>query len=178
MGVDIGYLLSVLIVKATLPLKWSDFGLRKPAVKIWVVIGFVLAGLVLPIITGYVWAYLSGLSYDIQIFVDAVKSLKLLWVILFMMVVVIISPIIEEIFFRGMIFSTLTEVSGIKIGLILQAILWAVIDSDISALPIRFVSGLVLAYVYYRSKSLLPSIVIHSLLNIVTFGATMMPSVG
>jgi membrane protease YdiL (CAAX protease family) len=85
-------------------------------------------------------------------------------------VMVIILPIIEEIFFRGVIFSALTEVSGIKIGLILQAILWAVIYFDISALPIRFVSGLVLAYVYYRSKSLLPSIVIHSLLNILIIG--------
>ena len=163
----IGLLLNIIIIKVITPLRWSDFGLRKPEVRIWVIIGLVFASIIVIFITSYFWIYLTGLSSsDAQHVSEYLKSLALSWSIFYLTRIVIISPIIEEVFFRGVIFSTLREVMGIKIGLVLQAVLFAFIHGEINAVFPIFVSGLVLAYVYYRTRSILPSIIIHSFQNI------------
>ena len=170
----IGFLLSVIIIKVISPLNWSDFGLRKPEVRIWVIIGLVFASIIVILITGYIWVYLTGLSYyHTQLISEYLKPLDFSWLIIYLIYIVIISPIIEEIFFRGVIFSTLREVMGIRIGLVLQAVLFAVIHGEINVLFPQFVSGLVLAYVYYRTRSIFPSIIIHSLQNTYVVGISL-----
>ncbi len=170
LSAPIGLLLSVIIIKVISPLKWSDFGLRKPEVRIWVIIGLVFASIIVTLITGYLWVYLTGVSYShTQLISEYLKPLDFSWLILCLIYIVAVTPIIEEIFFRGVIFPTLREVMGIKIGLVLQAVIFAIIHGEINAWFPIFVSGLVLAYVYYRTRSILPSIIIHSFQNIYVF---------
>lgn len=168
-------LLCVIITKATSPLKWADLGLRKYEVRTWVIIKLVFVSIIIIILINQICVYLKGSPFkDTELFIESIKSIRSIWQIFYIIWLIILTPFIEELFFRGLIFGTLKEISGYKSALVLQAILFTVIHNETAIadmLPL-FVSGLALGYVYHRSESLFPSIIIHSILIIcaVTMG--------
>jgi len=83
----------------------------------------------------------------------------------FMLVGVVFAPIIEEIFFRGFLFQGFRQQYGwIRAGLLSSAI-FAVGHLDLVALIPTFILGCLLAYMYHRSNSVWPGIILHFLVN-------------
>lgn len=79
--------------------------------------------------------------------------------------IVILAPIAEEVFFRGVVFNALLRERGPRTAYLGSAALFAVIHlSIVSLLPI-FLLGLALAWVYDRTGSLLAPIVMHAVVN-------------
>jgi membrane protease YdiL (CAAX protease family) len=79
--------------------------------------------------------------------------------------VVILAPIAEEIFFRGVVFNAWLREGGRAYAYVGSAALFAVIHlSLVSLVPIFFL-GLALAWVYERSGSLLAPIAMHATVN-------------
>jgi membrane protease YdiL (CAAX protease family) len=79
--------------------------------------------------------------------------------------VVIIAPIAEEAFFRGVVFNAWLREAGRRWAFFGSAALFAAIHlSLLSLLPI-FVLGLGLAWIYDRTKSLLAPIAMHATVN-------------
>ena len=77
----------------------------------------------------------------------------------------IIGPIIEEIFFRGFIYPAIKKKTGVFFSIVITATFFAILHQNPFAfLPIFFL-GTVLAYLYEKSSSLIPSITIHILHN-------------
>lgn len=86
-------------------------------------------------------------------------------VILILLAVVV--PIGEEVFFRGLVYGGLRVRWGAAIGALASAAFFAAVHTQlVHALPI-FALGLVLAVAYERSGSLLPGMVAHGLNNVV-----------
>ena len=84
--------------------------------------------------------------------------------------VVIIAPITEELFFRGFIYSIIRKYNGITKALIVSTALFALAHFDIHFRFIPLVlSSIFLAYLYEKSKSLIPPIIVHAVFNFIVF---------
>jgi uncharacterized protein len=77
----------------------------------------------------------------------------------------IIAPFLEEILFRGIILrGFLSHYSPIK-SILLSALLFALIHLNLYQIPVAFIMGCFLGWLYFYSRSLWPSIFAHALYN-------------
>lgn len=107
--------------------------------------------------------YLIGItpgSENTAVFVEIAKAAPIMIV-----VIAIIGPILEELVFRRVIFGSLVQVQGFWISAIISAIIFAAIHFDFTHILLYTVCGLIFAFLYYRTKRLLTSIISHILLN-------------
>ncbi len=82
-------------------------------------------------------------------------------------VVTVIAPLSEEVFFRGFIYSAFKKSWGVNAGLFLSSFLFAVVHLEIySFIPIMII-GWLLAYLFEKTKSLLPAIFLHGVYNLI-----------
>jgi membrane protease YdiL (CAAX protease family) len=86
----------------------------------------------------------------------------------FFIVGAIFAPLVEEIFFRGFLFQGFRAKYGWVIGIILSAAIFAIAHLDLAVLIPTFVLGCVLAYLYHRSNSIWPGVILHFLVNTVS----------
>jgi membrane protease YdiL (CAAX protease family) len=85
----------------------------------------------------------------------------------------VVTPISEEILFRGFIYGYLRKKVGIAIGLLIQAFVFGIVHaitphgiSDILILVVNgVIMGLILGLLYEKTSSLLSSLVCHSVFN-------------
>jgi membrane protease YdiL (CAAX protease family) len=86
--------------------------------------------------------------------------------ILLLVVVSIIAPICEEIFFRGFLFQGFKKRWGVPAGIIISSALFSAAHLDLyNFLPLLAI-GWVLAYLFHKTKSLLPVIFLHAIYNL------------
>lgn len=89
----------------------------------------------------------------------------------FLVFTVAIAPINEEIFFRGFLVSKLGRMFGIAFGIVLSALIFAVLHLSylsVSEFVAALFFGLIAGYAFAKTKSLYPSIAGHILVNLVT----------
>lgn len=79
--------------------------------------------------------------------------------------IAIIGPILEEIVFRRVIFGSLLQAQGFWVATLVSAVVFAAVHIDFTHILLYTVCGLIFAYLYYKTKRLLTSIVAHILLN-------------
>jgi membrane protease YdiL (CAAX protease family) len=80
-----------------------------------------------------------------------------------------LAPIAEEVFFRGFLFAGLRKLTGVWVAALLSSLLFAVVHAQ-SGLIIPFtIVGLMLAYLYHRSRSIYLPIGMHFFFNAVSF---------
>lgn len=82
-----------------------------------------------------------------------------------LVVVAIIAPIVEETVFRGLLYGWLRSRLGVAAGVVLSALIFAAGHGIIMLVPALTVTGLVLAVVYEKSRSLWPAIIVHGTIN-------------
>ncbi|MGC9334502.1 MAG: CPBP family intramembrane glutamic endopeptidase [Anaerolineae bacterium] len=84
---------------------------------------------------------------------------------------VVVAPLVEEIFFRGFVFAGLRERYGWHRAAVISAGLFAVIHLQPTAIAPIFVLGLIFAYLYERSGSIWPAVLMHVSSNALALGA-------
>ncbi len=77
----------------------------------------------------------------------------------------ILAPILEELLFRGAITKKLLSLYSPKVAILLSALVFGVIHWNPAQVVPAFLIGLLLAWMYYRTGSLIPVIVIHIINN-------------
>jgi membrane protease YdiL (CAAX protease family) len=96
--------------------------------------------------------------------VDTHRSLAL-------MALVVLPPIFEEIIFRGFIFPAISRRTGIIWGAILSSVLFGLAHGQANIIVYTFPLGLVLCFLYFRTKSIVPGIALHMINNLLAFVA-------
>jgi len=84
-------------------------------------------------------------------------------------VVVVMAPIAEETFFRGFVLQGLTHSAGPLGASIGSSLLFALSHASIGMLIPAFLSGMVLAWAFTKTRSLTPGIFAHSMQNSLAF---------
>ena len=82
-------------------------------------------------------------------------------------VLAILPAITEELLFRGIICTELDR-RGILRSILVGALLFALIHFDLANLPVYFYAGVVLTLVLYVTDSLIATMIIHALYNVVS----------
>ena len=81
---------------------------------------------------------------------------------------VVLTPILEEIVFRGLIFNEMKKHLGLITSIILQATVFALYHRSISKIIYTFFAGIFFALVYNYTSSILASILCHISYNFLT----------
>lgn len=83
----------------------------------------------------------------------------------------LVAPVVEEIFFRGFVFAGLRPRYGWRGAAALSSGLFSVIHFTPTAILPIFILGYLFAYLYQRSRSLWPAILMHASTNALALGA-------
>ena len=81
--------------------------------------------------------------------------------------VIILAPIIEEIIFRGVFLNGLLKTYSPKVSIIISSFLFAIIHIKPIQIFVALVLGHILGYTYYKTKSMGNVILLHAIANIV-----------
>lgn len=79
--------------------------------------------------------------------------------------IVIFAPILEELIFRRIIFGTLLPKTNFFVAASVSAIVFGIIHFDFTHILLYAVSGFIFAFIYYKTKRIIASIISHMLLN-------------
>ncbi|HJZ46100.1 MAG TPA: type II CAAX endopeptidase family protein [Roseiflexaceae bacterium] len=77
----------------------------------------------------------------------------------------VMAPIVEELFFRGMLYPLLRRRLPVWLAVVANAVIFAALHFIPILLPILFVMGLLLSFVRARTNSVVPCILIHAINN-------------
>ncbi|TAK28751.1 MAG: CPBP family intramembrane metalloprotease [Chloroflexota bacterium] len=88
------------------------------------------------------------------------------------------APLAEETFFRGFLFPGLARRLGTILAAVICAAAFAAAHFEIGALAPIFVLGLALTWLYYETRSLWPSILVHASYNTLAVLATLLVQQG
>lgn len=84
--------------------------------------------------------------------------------------VCIFAPIVEEMVFRGAILRTLlSSFSNHWYAIVVSALIFTVVHINPAQMPHAFLIGLLLGWIYYRTGSILPGILLHWVNNTAAF---------
>ena len=83
----------------------------------------------------------------------------------FVIVGVVFAPVVEELFFRGFLFQGFRQKHGWTNGMLLSSAIFSLAHLDPVAIIPTFILGCLLAYMYHRSNSVWPGIILHILIN-------------
>lgn len=156
------------------PVGPRDFGLRSIAPRA-LIRSTLIAGVAFFVFS---LAYAAILSpdgtQDTLATLGADRNLTLL--VLSGLLVVVVAPFAEEVFFRGFFYRALRNRFRVAVAVLLNAVLFGAIHFDgaktLVLLPVLAVLGATFCLLYERTGSLYPSIALHAINNAVSFGAS------
>ena len=148
--------------------RFKDLGLRYYSIAktLWYSLILLIAIFVISFLYVFIMNALFGIEAPSSKMETLIKNSSVSNIIL-LLVVAFIGPIIEEIFFRGFIYSAFKKSWGTNVALFLSSLLFAIVHLDLfSLLPLTII-GWLLAYLYQKTKSLLPAIFLHAVYNLI-----------
>jgi len=161
--VQLAYLLPLVLIFTWRRISWKHLGFGRFD---WNVLGLgcglLIASYVIIIIHNLI---LMALKIDTQgaEILELINSLESpVW---FFFVGAVLAPIVEEMFFRGFLFQGFRQKYGWVSAALLSSGIFAVAHLDLVALIPTFILGCLLAYVYHRSNSMWPGVILHVLVN-------------
>jgi len=90
----------------------------------------------------------------------------------YFVLICVIAPVLEEVLFRGFIYAGLRRSFAPPFAVVLSAAMFALAHQSLAAISMVAVAcvGILLAYLYERTRTLWPSIAVHMLHNLLAFG--------
>lgn len=154
-------------------LSFADMGFKK--VSPWLVIKTVLLcyGFYLVVSVG-IAVLLSITGLDLPGFHEQESYLPLFGYDAFglsiaFIIVAILAPLLEELFFRGFIFRTFKKTWPAWLASILTAVVFSLVHFQLQTFLPLFFLGLILNHAYHKTGSLWTSVAFHSLNNTIAF---------
>lgn len=152
--------------------QWSVVGFRRPqlnwllaAVPIMLALQFV-GGVIASILSKELHVPSNTQACLVQSGYSAAPALAIL-------AIAVVAPVVEETFFRGLLFGSLRAKLGFWLAMPISALLFSLAHipsvgllGAITLLPVLFLAGCVLAFLYEKTHSLYPSIVAHMTFNL------------
>jgi len=162
------FLLIGLLIKIKYHLGWSEVGLRPGTGKNWLFIG-VSQGIMLFLAMSILISIISMFySFEIeeQQIVDVFSTARTRWEqFLCLIIVAIVAPLSEELYFRGFLYPAIGKVIGEFPAVILTSIFFSMLHFDLIRFIPIVIGGIWLNLLYIKTGSLYTSIIAHSVWN-------------
>jgi hypothetical protein len=161
----------VSIAKTTLGFSWSSIGVRKTKLQALLAIIpiFILYALVSTVLTELAARYIPWFDAGQVQNIGMVKTGRSNIVIAFVSLVVI-TPIYEELIFRGILFSGLRKKLPFIVSALIASALFGLAHMQPNLAVDTFVLGVFLCLFVEKTKSIVPGIALHALKNFIAFG--------
>ncbi|HEX7037504.1 MAG TPA: type II CAAX endopeptidase family protein [Pseudomonadales bacterium] len=191
LGALLGWIVFVPILSMALPLvaatvflrrsglTWRDLGFMKPMpLRRCLALGVGAAALVMLLMSVVIGPLLQALGApppDVSLIADAIVGNPLNYLLFLIPIAWGSAAFGEELLLRGFVLNRLGELTGLRLALPLQALLFALghVYQGTTGMLSIFVVGLVLGYVYLRAgRNLWPPILAHGLID--TVGLTLL----
>jgi len=104
-------------------------------------------------------------DYQEQQAITKLKDDKTKWEIIISSI--FISPILEEVFFRVIVYTEFKKRIGIFFGILCSSLLFSIVHYNIYSFAVIFIIGLICALQFEKTGDIKNSIIIHSLFNFV-----------
>ena len=155
---------------------WSRFlGIHQPRWHRAMVLGVALGLLALPLALGLNWISYEFITHwfaapekqqSVLVLEQAKDPLELAC---FGLAAVVLAPVVEEMLFRGILFSWLKKIGPASVAYLMSSALFAVIHINlVTFIPLLFL-GLVLAWLMEWTDNLLAPILAHAVFNLANF---------
>lgn len=86
--------------------------------------------------------------------------------VLLVIYAVIIGPFVEEIVFRGVVYPAVSRRFNIYAGIIVNTVIWSALHFQANVIIFTMIFGIILSYLYLKTKSLWPSYLTHVCKNL------------
>lgn len=129
---------------------------------IWSILGVVMA-LGGQMIANLIQTRLFGLEEQSQNTVEIMEIARAFPI--FIIIIAVIGPILEEIIFRKIIFGELYKRTNFIIAGSISGLIFAVVHDDFTHLLVYFVMSFVFAFIYVQTKRIIVPILAHVLMN-------------
>ncbi len=157
------YVLPVVLILAWRHVPWKVLGFGKFDLDNMALgCGLLLASYVVIIVHNYLLERLGVATQGDQISKLFAGLVSPIWILI---AGAVVAPFVEEMFFRGFLFQGFRQKYGWVNGLLLSSAIFAAAHLDLAALIPTFILGCLLAYLYQRTNSLWPGIILHFLVN-------------
>jgi len=171
-------LILVLAILLSLILYYIVFKIKKTSIKDYflssrisvknLIVIFIL-GISLNITIGYILSFISEISVLKGLFDKYDMVSKQIFggdnFILTFLVIGLIVPVFEEILFRGLVFGELKKSLSKYVALVLQAVVFGVYHMNVVQGIYACLIGLLIGFVYLKSKSIFGAILLHISIN-------------
>lgn len=161
-------LMTGLYVTALRPLRlsWKEVGLKRFPSKDWPrILGWTLLLIVLSVLTAMLTSYL-GVGTDNSKTESLREKINFYTVLIGIISAGVVSPVYEEIFYRGFIHRWLASRIGTGLGMLVSSLIFTAAHfPTLNAMPVNFISGVVLAWTYERTGSVIPGMIVHGIFN-------------
>jgi len=151
----------------------GQFGLR--ATRLWPAVGWVAGGYVTFLIASGAWVSALGIHDKDQLPDSLSGDHGVVALVAVIVLVTVLAPIAEELFFRGYFFTALRSSTGVWVAAAITGLFFGALHAFSAPIgylvPLAFF-GFVLCVVYWRTGSLYPCIGLHAINNSLAFAAT------
>lgn len=154
-------------------LSWKEVGVRTFQKNDWKLIGLyttilVIGSIILMLLTMLVGNQLENSKTDAM-----QANFSMMSALIAFISAVVISPIYEEIFYRGFMYRFFRNRVGIPSAIVISSLIFTIAHiPTYNAMPVNFLGGVIFALAYERTNSIWPPVLIHGLTNAVFVFAT------
>ena len=158
-----------------------DFDFAIPALRTTILVLLISAGSIIPVnAVTYLFEHSRPVNEDYIEFLVAIKP-KGIWSLLALGAgMVVISPLGEEMLFRGFVQKIFHRNMNNRLAVVLGGVAFACAHFDIRVIPGIALMGIMMGYIYYRSRNIFYPFFFHALFNLISlvrFNATSVESI-
>ncbi|KGR86979.1 CPBP family intramembrane glutamic endopeptidase [Lysinibacillus odysseyi] len=147
-------------------LSWCEVGIKRFLMKDWKIIVLYSAVLLIGSVIIVVLTSFIGNSWENSKTESLQQNVTFLTVSIAFVSAAVISPIYEEIFYRGFLYRWLRTRMGLIGGVLISAAIFTIVHiPTYNVMPVNFFSGIIFAMAYERTNSIWPSVMIHGITN-------------
>lgn len=140
--------------------------IEKPIKLVGIGFGTIGFGLILTNIIMKAFEDTDLMKAALDLMENAFKGESPLDGIIIIIVIAIGAPVVEELLFRGVLFEEINRETSKKMTIFLTAFIFGIYHFNIIQTPNTFFMGLVLAYLYEKTKSIKAPMIVHATNNI------------
>ncbi|WP_164743192.1 CPBP family intramembrane glutamic endopeptidase [Brevibacterium aurantiacum] len=144
----------------------SIFGIRRARPRfLWMGVGFGLAAYLLGVVAAFVYIAATGDAQNVQTSYQSAARGSAGFLVLTLVAGSIVTPIGEELMFRGVVANVLFARLTAWVAVPLSALIFAVAHGINPVFPVAFVVGVLAALLFKWSGSIWPGVILHGVNN-------------
>lgn len=156
-------LIPIAVILFRRKVSWVELGLRRFDQNLLGLGCGLLVGVYAVVLVNNIIMLLLGVVTQADVLSEILGEIEAPY--LFAFVTAVVAPVTEELFFRGFLFQGLREKHGWVRALVISSIIFSLFHGQVATLIPTFLLGALFAYMYQRTESVFPGMILHFIVN-------------